>query len=174
MANGFIDITFEVVGQHEVGQRLATWGRNVTDLSMAWEQIGMDLLQDNALQFASAGGAMPGDPWKPLRPSTEADRIRHGYGGPAPMLQRTGETRASLTVRGAPGNVFRVRPDGVEVGSSLQKAAWLHNGTKRMEARRLVGITNQRGGFVGQAGSIVDRLNNEIKRQFVLAGLTPD
>ena len=90
------------------------------------------------------------------------------------MLQRTGETRASLTVRGAPGNVFRVRPDGVEVGSSLQKAAWLHNGTKRMEARRLVGITNQRGGLVGQSGSIVDRLNNEIKRQFVLAGLTPD
>lgn len=176
MTSGFLDITFDIPGPNpqQIARQLATWGHNVTDLSPAWEQIGNDLLADNALNFSSAGGAFPGNPWAPLRPATVADRIRHGYGGDYPMLNRTGETRASLTARGAPGNVFRVRADGVEVGSSLQKATWLHYGTRRMVGRMLVGITNQRRGFVGQSGSIVDRLNQEIKRQMLLAGLTPD
>lgn len=41
----------------------------------------------------SAGGI----PWQPLSPATVVDRIRHGFPGSHPILQRTGGYRASFT-----------------------------------------------------------------------------
>jgi Phage virion morphogenesis family len=177
MAGGddrFLNITFEVAGQHEVSGRLATWGRNLTDLSVAWEQIGEDLLQDNRDNFLAEGGVFPGGFWPALALSTVGERIRLGYGGWSPMLVRTGALMESVTVRGGSNNVFRVGPMGVEVGTTDPKAVFHQYGTKRMPMRRVVGITNQRGGFGGAPGSILYRLNTEVRRQIVLAGLTPD
>ena len=172
--DGFLNITFQVTGQHEVSGQLATWGRNITDLSVAWEQIGEDLLQDNRDNFLAEGGVFPGGFWPALALSTVGERIRLGYGGWSPMLVRTGALLESVTIRGGMNNIFQVTATGVTVGTSDPKAVFHQYGTRRMPMRRVVGITNQRGGFGNAPGSILNRLNTEVRRQIALSGLTPD
>jgi HK97 gp10 family phage protein len=64
--------------------------------------------------------------WAPLAASTIADKQKHGFKTPAPLL-RTGELRDSIeyTVDGLEG----------EVGSNLDKALFLEMGTSRMPPR---------------------------------------
>ncbi len=82
-----------------------------------------------------------GGTWAALRPSTLLDRQRKGYGG-EPDLVRTGELRAALTERGAPGHKFLVGAQSIQVGvyGSVPQSALARTGRNR-PARILAMIT---------------------------------
>jgi hypothetical protein len=73
-------------------------------------------------------------PWGPLRPRTIAERIKQGYGGTGPILQRTGKYRKSFTVRGG-DNYERtmITPKGwrMEFGSEDFRVNVLEAGRRR-------------------------------------------
>lgn len=141
--SGFLDISLTFEGQAPLQQRFATWGARVADLSPAWEQVGTALLRDFESQFVQEGGwlgAQVGPDWDALRPATVRDRIRRGYGGEHPILHRTGALEASATQRNASGNIFEVKPDGVTVGTDYPIAKYHQYGTRKMVARRMIGL----------------------------------
>lgn len=183
--SGYIEIEFEVAGQ-SVERKLATFGREVKDLSHGWERVGEDVLADNMLNMIGQGRLYTKEDrlvfdrstgkfrpsknpratdWAALAPATVRDRERQGYPGSEPILWRRGDLARSVSQRGAAGNIFRVRPDGVEVGTNDPLAAYHQFGTVNMPARPIVGLTRER-----QAG-VVKRLNEELERQIRLAGL---
>lgn len=133
---GFIDITLTDDGGVEImRRRVQTWQLHLADHTEPLTQIGVDILQDNAQNFVSEGGAF-GHGWAPLAPSTIARKRGPG------ILVETGELMNSLTIRGAPGNVFRVTSNSLEVGSSNPKAGWHqrgHSSPTRLPQRLVVG-----------------------------------
>lgn len=141
---GFIEITFQMEGQQALIKEFADWGNAITEqMQPAWEQVGELLQHDFAEQFAAEGGylgAQLAPKWAQLRPSTVADRMRKGYPGAHPILQRSGEMRDSLVVRGAPGNVFEATPTSIRVGTASRIAPYHQRGTRKMDARKMVAL----------------------------------
>lgn len=106
------------------------------DFSPILQTIGETLETEIAEGFDSKGFGT----WAELSPYTKKDRERKGYGG-LPDLVRTGELRAALTERDAPGHKFLVSANEVTVGvygAVIPYAYWLDSGTARMPARMLV------------------------------------
>ena len=166
-SGGFLDISFEVEGQREVLGKLTTFGARIDNMAPAWEQVGTALLQDFAQNFRDEGGMFGRGAWaqwQPLRPSTVADRRRLGYPGEHPILVREGNLMASVTQRGAAGNVFEVGPNSLVLGTTDRKAKYHQFGTRRMPARKIVGISPQRAGWNGAAGSIVNMLQQYVNK----------
>lgn len=163
-------ISLSIAGQ-TIDAKLAAFGQQISDLSPAFEQIGEDLMGDFAANMAMEGGLYGktsksylgenAGPWKPLAESTVAERTRLGYGGEHPILQRTGALRESLATRGAPGNVFEVAPDRLQVGTSLFFAFFHQGGTKKMPARPIVGVSWQRRSAIVQR--LVEFVNSQVK-----------
>lgn len=154
-------------------RELATFGHNIETLEPAWEQVGEDFLDDFKRNFAAEGGFFGQDfagnkAWEQLMPSTVQDRIRHGYGGAHPILERTGFLRASVTERGAEGNIFQASATGLTVGTSDPVAVYHQYGSAdgiRLPARPLVGLTWDR------RSGILDRIRAYIKAQVEATGL---
>lgn len=140
----WFDIHFEIAGQKPLEARFNRMGTQLSDLSPAWEQVGEDLLEHFGQNFDQEGGVFGKTgwaQWPELAQSTVQDRLRRGYGGAHPILVREGELLDSVTRRGAPGNVFEVRPDGLTIGSSWFTAPYHQHGTRKMPARRVIGIS---------------------------------
>lgn len=161
---GFIDLVFTIDGVQTVEQQFATFGKLIENLEPAWQAIGEELLQDFELQFTSEGGVF--GEWDALADSTVRDRERKGYGGEGPMEVRTGELKASVTQRGAPGNIFEVDGMTAAFGVESDLAGWQHYGTSRgIPARPLVGLSQYR------KAAIVNEIDDWIKTQIAAAGL---
>lgn len=174
-AGGFLDITFEVSGQEPIQRKLATFGARIENMAPAWEEVGTALMLDFMENFHEEGGVFGRGTWaqwQPLRPSTVADRRRLGYPGEHPILVREGDLLASVTIRGAAGNVFEVGANSLVLGTTDRKAKYHQFGTRRMPARKIVGISAQRAGRQGREGSIVGMLNAYVKRQIQEQGLS--
>ena len=164
-------ISLSIAGQ-TIDAKLAAFGQQIGDLSPAFEAIGEDLLGDFAANMTMEGGLYgktarsylgeAAGPWKPLADSTVRERERLGYGGAHPILQRKGELRESLTIRGGVGNVFEVSPDRLRVGTSLFFAFFHQDGTQKMPARPLVGVSRQRRSAIKQR--LVEFVNATVAR----------
>lgn len=170
--SGYVRIRFQVEGQKEIVRRLATFGQQIETLAPAWEQVGQDLLDDFAANFAQEGGFFRKSAnWPQLAPATVKDRLRRGYGGAHPMLERTGLLRQSVSERGTPGNVFLVEANSLTIGTSYPVAKWHQDGTRRkdgtqrMPARPVVGISWNR------RSAIVKRLGDYVRTQLAANGL---
>ena len=181
---GYINITFKIAGQTEINRKLTAYGQDITDLSPAWEQVGNLLLSDFAVNFAQEGGYFGKGAWAQWAPlkggdtvpptSTVRDRIRKGYGGAHPILERTSQLRQSLTQRGTPGNIFDVRPMGLTVGTATPYARFHQFGTSKMPARLIVGVPSVRLGYGRgntQSGSILNILQQYVMARARAAGL---
>jgi hypothetical protein len=159
----------------------ASWTEHISDLSEPLELIGEDLLGDFAQNMVLEGGFFggkrsylgeAGGRWTPLAggdttppTSTVAERERLGYGGAHPILWRTGALGHALAERGAAGNVFEVGPDRLTVGASLFYALFHQEGTSKMPARPIVGLSRTR------REGIVKRLGEYVRKTVVAAGL---
>lgn len=145
---GFITLSLNYEGRDGVetmARQFATWGAQISDLSEPLTAIGEDLLGDFAVNVVTEGGWFaPGGAWAPLAPSTVSERERLGFGGPSPILVRTGQLAASLASRDAAGNVFEVTATSLLVGSEDRTAGYHQRGTRRMPRRPIVGITFRR------------------------------
>jgi phage gpG-like protein len=155
-SGGFISVSFKVEGQKEISRNLATWGAKIETMAPAWERVADDLEGDFALNMAQEGGYFGTfSKWAPLKPSTVKDRTRKGYGGAHPILWRTGALANSL-FKGAGSHVRKVGDNSLEVGSDLFYAGFHQSGTRKMVARKVVGISSKR------RTEIVKRLNEYI------------
>lgn len=140
-SDGYVGISFTVNGETVV-RKLAQWYANITDASPAWEMVGEYMLEQFRTNYAMEGGWVgKGTEWAPLAASTVKDRIRRGWPGEHPILERSGQLKESITERGAAYNVFDVRPDGVTIGTADPIAPFHQFGTSRMPARQMVGLT---------------------------------
>lgn len=78
--------------------------------------------------------------WPDILEKTKQVKNKKGAGS-RPILQRTGALFASLTRRGAPGNVFERRQRSLDVGTKLPYARFHQQGTGYMPARPFVFMT---------------------------------
>lgn len=177
---GFIPITFSYDGAYgpaQIVRKFSIVANRVESLEPAWEQVGEDLLGDFRQNFAQEGGFFGKDSWakwKPLRPSTIEDRLRKGYGGEHPILQRTGTLYEGVTERGAPGNVFEVGPNYLVIGTTVPYAIYHNSSAPRksnLPRRPIIGLSNERKGWAGHESTIITRLREYVNAQIQAAGL---
>ena len=90
----YFRLRFTIEGVPELSRVLAVTHKKVTDFKQPLWKSSRLILSDVERQFATEGGLSGG--WTPLAPSTVAGRIRAGYGGAHPILQRTGALRKSF------------------------------------------------------------------------------
>jgi phage gpG-like protein len=75
-----------------------------------------------------------GHRWEPLK------RPRRNSKGNDKILQDHGVLRASVTARGARGNVERHGPQFLEWGTNIDYAPYHQDGTRKMVARKFLGV----------------------------------
>lgn len=167
---GFITLTLNYEGRNGVetmARQFATWGAQISDLSEPLTEIGQDLLGDFAVNMVTEGGWFaPGGAWTPLAPSTVRERARQGFGGPSPILFRTGQLAESLASRDAAGNVFEVTATSLRVGSADRTANYHQRGTRRMPRRPIVGINFRR------RAEIVRRIGDWVRQVAARQGIS--
>lgn len=95
------------------------------DKATLLDELGLNLVENNRLRFVDQE-APDGNPWVP---SQRAIR-QNGQ-----TLRDTGVLMGSLT--------HRVGADYVEVGTDIRYAPYLHDGTKNMVARPIVGFSDE-------------------------------
>lgn len=96
-------------------------------------QIGNMLSKNVRRQFSTKGVAQ-GTPWRPLKPSTIADKVLNGYPAPNPLV-RTGAMK--MTLVGRPMGIEKYTGKTMRFGSPLRRAAWQQKGTHRNGKRHI-------------------------------------
>lgn len=86
----------------------AQLSRAVAEMNRPMMEAEKIIREEIAANFASESEA--GTKWAPLAPRTVEDRIRKGYGGEHPILERTGELKSGM--KGSSDN------ESAEVGPS--------------------------------------------------------
>lgn len=108
-----MDLRMEVVGVDRLDGKLDTLADRGSNLRPALDAAGDELLDINRARFASEGGGS----WAPLRLSTVRKR-----GSAHPILDDSGDLKASLTRQGAQGSVRAITADSVTIGTDLHYA----------------------------------------------------
>jgi hypothetical protein len=126
-------ITISTHGLAAVARRFREMQLRVRDLSPAWEEVLTWWAMANKEQFASRGARWR-SPWKPLAPSTVAQKRREGFLNES--LVRTTDLRRELTNR--PLGMERIRASDMEAGTDLSYAHFHQRGTRKMPRRVLI------------------------------------
>lgn len=103
-----------------------------------WGLDGIDAAVRTGIADNFAGERSEAGPWAQLAPSTQLDRILHGYGAGHPILVRKGDYRNAFIAPGGQHSVqFERTAEGwrVSVGSDDRRVPWLEGGTSRIPAR---------------------------------------
>ena len=143
-----VRLTARIDGLEEVVKNLGGLAERAADLRPAFEIVA-DLLEAQvAAQFATEG-ARAGEPWRPLAPRTQLQRLRHtgSYrrggalaAGPAgPILTWTGRLRLSFA-QGSGEHVREITADSLTWGSRVPYAGY-HQSTlprKKLPRRPMV------------------------------------
>jgi phage gpG-like protein len=132
-------ITFSYADNSEaVGKALDAFQDSLADNSPALREIADDFREMVAQQFASEGRA-GGAPWA-IRKSRGGARSRSaGW----PLLVRTGTLRDSLTAPGA-AHIEEMDARSLTLGSRVPYAMFHQLGTRRMPARPMIVLTDER------------------------------
>ena len=100
----YFRLKFTIEGVPELGRILQLKQRQVSNLKKPLFKSGQLILADVEQQFRTEGGLSDG--WQPLALGTVKGRLREGYGGKHPILQRTGALRRSFFSRVSNKMVF--------------------------------------------------------------------
>lgn len=138
-------------GIPQLKQSFATWGVSIQDFTEPFTAIADGLTSDNMLNMVSEGVLY--GPWPPLAASTISSRVRKGY-GPGPMLINTGDLAQSIA--GGTGSIREITPLKMVLGTQIEYAGYLHFGTRKMPARKLIGLVwNRKQQIVRTLGDFV-------------------
>jgi hypothetical protein len=146
-------LNFEMTidGVVELKQSLATWGASLEDFSVPFTEIADGLTADNMLNMVSEGVLY--GPWPPLAASTIANRVRRGYGS-SPMLINSNDLAQSIA--GGAGAVREIGPLQMTLGTQVSYATYLQSGTKKMPARKIIGLVwNRKQQIIRTLGDFV-------------------
>lgn len=94
--SGGIQVTYDAAKLREIRKTIEAMRRRAQDVSPAWEALLTWFSEQNFAQFLGRG-ARYHTPWKPLAPSTVAEKARKGF--PRDPLIRTGRLVHSITLR---------------------------------------------------------------------------
>ena len=119
-------------GTNAARRRLNGVQRRVDYPDAAWKKVGAYLSREVRKQFMTRGANF-GTPWRPLAPSTRAEKRRLGY-PPAPLV-RTGVMRRTFV--GRPMQIEVYAGQVAFFGSASQVARWQHGGTFRNGRRHI-------------------------------------
>lgn len=93
-------------------------------------------------QFESGGAKGASGKWPDLSPKYEEWRAKHFNPFPFP-LHRTGDLKASLTRKGAKGNIYDARPQELTLGSSIEYGGYHMKPYKRRPARPPISLSEK-------------------------------
>lgn len=128
---GLFNLNFAFDGDQQVGRTLTGLMDTIADAREPLDAIGNRIAAFEERQFSSQGGYGSGG-WSPLSPRYAAWKAKH-YPG-KPILQRTGELKASLTSR--PFGIDEVDLKTAVFGTGLPYSAYHQHGTDRMPMRK--------------------------------------
>lgn len=113
-------------------RQLRAMQRRAHDPLPAWRKVGRYMAREIAKQFRTRGARFS-TPWRPLAPSTIAEKRRLGY--PRTPLVRTGALKREFT--GRPLDIERYMGNVAFFGSNNPIAAYQHFGTRRNGRRHI-------------------------------------
>lgn len=116
-----IEVRFSVPGEKVFARMWNAVEHVPDDMSEAFQQMADQFFMNNEQTFDSEG---PG--WKPL--SLKYEKWKQSRYPGLPILVRTGALKSSLTKRGASGQVLRIMPQSMEIGTSIRYAMYHQTG----------------------------------------------
>lgn len=119
-----IQLKFGVIGGNKLHSIFDHLEHVPDDFRPAFEKMAEDFWKSEQERFDSAG---PG--WKPLSPKYALWKAKHFPG--APIMQRTGSLKASLTGQ-AEDTIFDVYPTHMELGTQSDHAMFHQTGSIRV------------------------------------------
>jgi phage gpG-like protein len=128
-------LVIDTLGEQAVARDLLRFGQNAADVRPAMAQV-LDLLRNVERRQFDSEGAYGSGGWAPLAASTIDQKRRQGLD--PRILRATGRMRDSLTEPGHPDQIAIARHDGLDFGTTDEKAARHQHGTARMPQRRVV------------------------------------
>ena len=148
----WISFDIEVTGEKQVQRFIQNFGLRSKDMRPPLMDFAKYILKRFADRFKKETGRTK---WQPLAESTVLARTKHwgGYRQPSSqgprhmILQWTGGLMRSFSVQGAEGNVFRVTPSSLEIGSSLKTAAYHHGPKKTKMPQRRVAFLDEKDNY---------------------------
>ena len=151
---GLLRFAFQVAGGKEIQRLMSRIPETVRDLTPAWNKLADDFFDTEDRRFEDEGAYMGGPKWEALSdnpPGKGYKSWKEAHYPGMPILTLRGPLRASLSRRGAPGNVCRISPMSIAVGTNLavgKSRQWclgmLHQtGTQHMPARPPVWMSPQ-------------------------------
>jgi len=128
-----------------VSRALAALQAALGENAPALREIAEDFREMVAQQFASEGRAEQ-TPWPPRKLAGGAARARSARPRPAdgPLLVRSGALRASLIGPSAPEHLEEADQRTLTLGSRLPYAMFHQTGTRRLPARPLLVLSDER------------------------------
>jgi len=90
----YFRLRFTIEGVPELSRILEIQHQKLTNFKVPLWRASKLILSDVETQFRTEGGLSGG--WRPLAASTVVGRVREGYGGEHPILQKTGALRKSF------------------------------------------------------------------------------
>ena len=113
-------------------RRVRRLRNNMKTVERVWPKVGRYISREVAKQFRTRGVNF-GTPWKPLAPSTVAEKRRLGF--PRAPLVRSGRLKREFT--GRPLDIERYQGNRAFFGSNNPVALWQHKGTRRNGRRHI-------------------------------------
>lgn len=129
-----IRITLQIDGEDQFNRTFTRFTEFLTDLRQIWPGVITEFRQIEKEQFAGEGVGQLGR-WKPLSARYAKWKAKK-YPG-KPILQREGRLVESLT-RNSPDSVVNPQREFLEIGTSVEYAAYHHRGVKNRLAQRKV------------------------------------
>ena len=117
---------------HGVARNLRNADKRIENIAVLGPSIGAMFSRNISRNFTTRG-AFLGSPWKPLAPSTIAEKVRQGL--PTTPLVRTRKMRESFV--GRPMSVERYTRKTLIYGSNLERSVWQQYGTHRNGRRHI-------------------------------------
>lgn len=95
-----------------------------TDFTPLWPSIEKEFRNEVGLIFGTEGEHGRGGSWPELAESTVEDRIRKGFEGEHPILERTGALKDSLISRNAAFACIESSPRALFIGTQVRYAIY--------------------------------------------------
>lgn len=128
--------SFEVHGEKQLLRTFSRFADAVEDYRPAWPDVQAAMEAVEEAQFSSQGAHGSGG-WAPLNPRYAA--YKAATYGAKPILERTGDLKASLT--GKTGKSVReMRRLEFQYGTRVPYAGFHQSGTSRMPRRKLIDL----------------------------------
>jgi phage gpG-like protein len=133
-ADGFLE--FSVAGERQFKTNMLGILKRVKNFKPLAKPIDWVLRKNVEKHFRGEGTHKK--KWAALAPSTQADRILHGYPAAHPILVRSGALKRSWLDRGHGKHILESTRKYIDFGTKVPYAIYHQTGTRKMKARKMV------------------------------------